>query len=65
MNSKEFELNYLRIQGLSVERTSDDIIRRYISKKFRWNQVKVNYFVERNKIVGMGRVLEYDKYPHW
>jgi hypothetical protein len=65
MNSREFEVNYLKLQSVSEERITEDILHAYVGKKFKWNAVKTAYFLEKNRIRTVQDLLGYDKYPQW
>ena len=63
MNSSEFQFNYLKLQEISQRRINVDLVNSYISKKFKWNDVKMDYFLQKNQITSISKLLNYDKYP--
>ena len=65
MNTLNFECNYLRFQGLSGQKIGDEMIKDYIEKNFRWNNVKTKYFLEKNCIRDLRGIVSYRDYPSW
>ena len=63
MNSFEFEFNYLKLQEISERRINIELTNSYIGKKFRWGDVKTDYFLQKNQINSVSKLLAYDKYP--
>lgn len=41
------------------------MVQGYIGKKFKWNQVKTGYFLEKNNINSIEQLFRYDRFPHW
>lgn len=51
------------MQEISERRINVDLVNSYISKKFKWNDVKMDYFLQKNQITSISKLLNYDKYP--
>lgn len=48
---------------MSERKINGDLINNFVTNKFKWNNVKTNYFLERNQINSVSKMLNYDKYP--
>ena len=55
----------MRVQGLAAQRIESNMLRDFIEKKFKWNDVKTKYFLEKNKIAEVRNLVCYNGYPHW
>ena len=55
----------MRVQGLSAQRIESNMLKDFVVKKFKWNEVKTKYFLEKNKIAEVRKLVGYNGYPHW
>lgn len=58
-------MNYLKLQEISERKIRSELLQGYIGKKFKWSQVKTNYFLEKNNINSIEQLVNYHQFPQW